>query len=233
MLYVPLIRGLARPRAPRRSGGRWRVRVYARQIAARSSTAPCTVSGISGPVDIVRDRDAITARLRGHEARHVLRARLRARAGSAVADGVSAPRRPRPAVRDLRRRDASRRIGFSARSAPAAPRGRRGTRCRLTRRTAGRRATSPASTRSSPRITAGSCRWSSRCSDSSPSRGPVPTCSSWVKMMAWDLSKNYSLELLRHDLAADRRRRTGRAELLPPVPGRRADDPQRRATCPG
>lgn len=39
----------------------------------------------------------------------------------------------------------------------------------------------------------------------------------WVKMMAWDLSANYSLELMRHDLAAavgaERM-----AELLPPYP---------------
>jgi len=39
----------------------------------------------------------------------------------------------------------------------------------------------------------------------------------WVKMMAWDLSANYSLELMRHDIAAkigDARM----AELLPPYP---------------
>src|SRR5262245_52107081 len=39
----------------------------------------------------------------------------------------------------------------------------------------------------------------------------------WVKMMAWDLSANYSYELMRHDLAA----RVGAArmaELLPPYP---------------
>lgn len=39
----------------------------------------------------------------------------------------------------------------------------------------------------------------------------------WVKMMAWDLSENYSFELLRHDLLA----RVGperMAELLPPYP---------------
>ncbi len=39
----------------------------------------------------------------------------------------------------------------------------------------------------------------------------------WVKMMAWDLSANYSLELMRHDLAAS----VGAArmeELLPPYP---------------
>jgi penicillin G amidase len=39
----------------------------------------------------------------------------------------------------------------------------------------------------------------------------------WVKMMAWDLSANYTLELMRHDIAA----RVGverMAELLPPYP---------------
>jgi penicillin amidase len=44
-----------------------------------------------------------------------------------------------------------------------------------------------------------------------------PDVLAWVKMMAWDLSKNYSLELLRHDLVqkvgADRT-----ADLLPPYP---------------
>ncbi len=44
-----------------------------------------------------------------------------------------------------------------------------------------------------------------------------PDVLAWVKMMAWDLSKNYSLELLRHDLlqrvGADKT-----AELLPPYP---------------
>src|SRR5262249_1805937 len=39
----------------------------------------------------------------------------------------------------------------------------------------------------------------------------------WVKMMAWDLSGNYRLELLRHDLIA--RVGAGRtASLLPPYP---------------
>ena len=59
----------------------------------------------------------------------------------------------------------------------------------------------------------------------------------WVKMMAWDLSANYSLELLRHDLAA----RSGAdrmAELLPPYPGdglassSRAAPPRRRRARP-
>src|SRR5471032_3208201 len=39
----------------------------------------------------------------------------------------------------------------------------------------------------------------------------------WVKMIAWDLSANYSFELLRHDLvAADGAERM--AELMPPYP---------------
>ena len=79
-----------------------------------------------------RRRDA---RLRGHEARHLLRARLRARAGSPLADGISAPRRPRRGCPRSSAPRPSRRIGFFARSAPAAPRARRGTRSRLTRRT--------------------------------------------------------------------------------------------------
>lgn len=44
-----------------------------------------------------------------------------------------------------------------------------------------------------------------------------PDVLAWVKMMAWDLSKNYSLELLRHDVlqtvGADRT-----ADLFPPYP---------------
>jgi penicillin G amidase len=44
-----------------------------------------------------------------------------------------------------------------------------------------------------------------------------PDVLAWVKMMAWDLSKNYSLELLRHDLllrvGADKT-----ADLFPPYP---------------
>ncbi len=44
-----------------------------------------------------------------------------------------------------------------------------------------------------------------------------PDVLAWVKMMAWDLSANYSLELMRHDIEA----RVGPArlaELLPPYP---------------
>ena len=44
-----------------------------------------------------------------------------------------------------------------------------------------------------------------------------PDVIAWVKMMAWDLSANYSLELMRQDMAS----RVGRdrmAELLPPYP---------------
>jgi penicillin amidase len=39
----------------------------------------------------------------------------------------------------------------------------------------------------------------------------------WQKMMAWDLSANYSFELLRHDLAA-RVGDAGMADLMPPYP---------------
>jgi penicillin amidase len=39
----------------------------------------------------------------------------------------------------------------------------------------------------------------------------------WQKMMAWDLSANYSFELLRHDLAA-RVGAAGMADLMPPYP---------------
>ena len=48
----------------------------------------------------------------------------------------------------------------------------------------------------------------------------------WVKMMAWDLSANYTLELMRHDIAA----KVGAermAELLPPYPRRRLEHRRR------
>ena len=67
------------------------------------------------------------------------------------------------------------------------------------------------------RIAARRCRRSSRCCASSRSRGPARTCWCGSKMMAWDLSANYSFELLRHDLSA----RVGADrmhELLPPYP---------------
>ena len=88
------------------------------------------VAGISAPVDIVRDADASRTSSPSTKARRALRSRLRARAGSPVADGIPAPHRPRPAVGGLRRRRRCRRIGFCGRSASAAPRARRGTRCR-------------------------------------------------------------------------------------------------------
>ena len=45
------------------------------------------------------------------------------------------------------------------------------------------------------------CRRSSRCCVSSRSRGRGADVAVWVKMMAWDLSANYSFELLRDRLA--------------------------------
>ena len=40
----------------------------------------------------------------------------------------------------------------------------------------------------------------------------------WVKMMAWDLSTNYSFELLRARPRCARSARSGCAELMPPYP---------------
>ena len=67
-------------------------------------------------------------------------------------------------------------------------------------------------------IRAAGCRRNSRCSASSPSRGPAPDVLVWVKMMAWDLSANYSLELLRHDIAGARRARADCASCCRPIP---------------
>jgi penicillin amidase len=44
-----------------------------------------------------------------------------------------------------------------------------------------------------------------------------PDVMAWVKMMAWDLSANYSFELMRHDMLA-RVGAGGMADLLPPYP---------------
>ena len=48
----------------------------------------------------------------------------------------------------------------------------------------------------------------------------------WVKMMAWDLSANYSSELLQHDLL-ERVGPERTAQLLPPYPRRRPQYPER------
>ena len=140
-----------------------------------------------------------------------------------MADGVPAPHRPRPPVGDLRRRDAA--AGSVSAHRRLRPRRARGVgRRRRTGRSSRSTPTSPASTRSSPRITAPGCRRSSRCSASSRSRGPADDVVVWVKMMAWDLSGNYSFELLRHDLVARGRRRTdGGADAA--VSGRRPEHP--------
>ena len=50
----------------------------------------------------------------------------------------------------------------------------------------------------------------------------------WVKMMAWDLSANYTFELLRHDLVA-RRRRGAHGAADAAVPGGRPEHPVDRA----
>ena len=93
------------------------------------------VSGISGPVDIIRDRDAIThvfaaTRLDtfyglgyAHAQDRLWQMEFQRRVGHGRLSEVFGAAHRR------------RRIGFSARSARAAPRARPGTRCRLTRRT--------------------------------------------------------------------------------------------------
>ena len=88
----------------------------------RRSTGRPTVPGISAPIDIIRDADAIPHIFAADQGRRAVRPRLRARAGSPVADGVPAPHRLRPAVGDLRRGRRCRRIGFCAPSASAARR---------------------------------------------------------------------------------------------------------------
>ena len=90
-----------------------------------------------------------------------------------------------------------------------------GRHCRLTRKAAGERLRRRRERIHRARITARGCRRSSRCCASSPSRGAESDVLVWVKMMAWDLSANYSFELLRHDLVrtvgAERM-----AQLMPP-----------------
>ena len=181
--------------------------------------------GISAPVDIVRDADAIPHVFAATKARRALRPRLRARAGSPVADGVSAPHRPRPAVESSARRRC-RRIAFSARVGfGRAARSRVGRACRPTRRqqinayVAGVNAfiATHHGAQLPPEFTL--LRF-----EPEPWTGPDVLV--WVKMMAWDLSANYSFELLRHDLAAARRRRAdGAADAA--LPGRRPEHSQR------
>ena len=133
-----------------------------------------------------------------------------------MADGVPAAHRPRPAVGDLRRGDACRRIAFSARSASARaarsawdrlPRGRGR---QIDAYVAGVNAFIAAhhGRRLPPEFTL--LRF-----EPEPWTGPDVLV--WVKMMAWDLSANYSLELLRHDIAA-KVGPSACAELLPPYP---------------
>ena len=185
----------------------------------RRSTARSTVAGLSAPVDIIRDADAIPHIFAATKARRAVRPRLRARAGSAVADGVPAADRPRPAVRGLRRGDAA------AGSLPAHGRLRprraeRLGRRRRTGRSSRSTPTSPASTRSSRRITAAALPPEFTLLRFEPEPWSGVDVIVWVKMMAWDLSANYSFELLRHDLVravgAERM-----AQLMPPYPRRR------------
>ena len=160
--------------AARRRRARWRVRV-SQTFAARSGR-----HADGGRHFRARRHRARRRRdhpyLRINEARRVLRPWLRTRPGPPLADGVSAPRRPRTAVRDLRRGDHFHRsISQDARHRTRGPGGL--GRAAARRASRARTPTSPASTPSSPRITAAACRRNSRSCGSSPSRGADPT--SW------------------------------------------------------
>ena len=182
-----------------------------------TSTAPSTVAGLSAPVDIVRDADAIPHIFASNEARRAVRPRLRPRPGSAVADGVPAADRPRPAVGDLRRRDPRRRIGFSAPSASAGRRARRWAAMPDVGEAAGRR-----------------LRGRRQRVHRHPSRRALPPEFTllrfepepwtpvdvvvWVKMMAWDLSAQLLVRAAASRPAAARSARRGWPQLMPPYP---------------
>ena len=161
------------------------------------------------------------AHLRGDRAGRAVRPRLRARAGSALADGVPAPHRPRPPVGDFRRRHRSPGSLPSHRRLRPRRADRLGRRCRHGRRqqvnayVAGVNAfiATHQGARLPPEFTL--LRF-----EPEPWSGVDVIV--WVKMMAWDLSANYSFELLRDDLvravgvermaAADAAVRRGRPE---------------------
>ncbi len=120
------------------------------------------------------------------------------------------------ACRKCSARRRCRRIGFSAPSASAAPRARRGR-----RRPTGR------SSRSNAYVAGVNAFIATHHGAGLPPEftllrfEPEPWTGAdvlvWVKMMAWDLSANYSFELLRHDLiAAVGAERM--AQLMPPYP---------------
>ncbi len=142
-----------------------------------SSTATVSVQGISAPIEIVRDADAIPHVLRDDQGRRAVRTRVRARPGSAVADGVPASHRPRPPVGDLRRRhDSAGSLSAHRRLRPRRPQRVGGDTClgagagqRLRRR----RQRVHLHPSRQPR-----CRPSFRCCGSSPSRGADRTSSS-------------------------------------------------------
>ncbi len=130
------------------------------------------VSGISGPVDIIRDHDAIThvfasTRLDtffglgyAHAQDRLWQMEFQRRVGEGrLSEILGAP--TVATDRFLRTLGTGRAARSAWNALPAAT----------------STPTSRASTPSSPRITDASCRSSSRCSDSSPSRGAGPTCS--------------------------------------------------------
>ena len=138
--------------------------------------------------------------LRVEQARRAVRPRLRPRAGSAVADGVSAPHRTRPAVGDLRRRRRFRRTGFCARSGSAARRASAWDRLPEPAKAADRRVRRRRQRVPRRRITARALPPEFTLLRFEPEPWTGADVVVWEKMMAWDLSANYSFELLRHDI---------------------------------
>ena len=196
------------------------VSVFALYLLARRSLplldGTLAVAGISAPVDIVRDADAIphifasTKRdaLFGlgyvHAQDRLWQMEFQRRIGhgrlSEIFGAAAASAGPVPAHRWVRPRG-SRRVGSSARDS---------ARQQVNAYVAGVNAFIAAHSGSAlpPEFTL--LRF-----EPEPFTGPDVIV--WVKMMAWDLSANYTFELLRHDLAA----RVGSeraAQLMPPYP---------------
>ena len=214
------------PRHPRCSSLSRRSWRRTRTCGARcpSSTGPFQVAGISAPVDIVRDADAVP---------HIF--------ASTKLDASTASATPT-------RRIACGRWSFSAASAtagcPKSSARRRSPTDRFLRTVGFGRAAraawdAPAAGRDEPRSNAYVAGVNAFIATHHGSRLPPeftllrfepepwtgPDVLVWVKMMAWDLSANYSLELLRHDIAATRRRGSVRRAAAA-VPGRRTEHPR-------
>jgi penicillin amidase len=173
-----------------------------------------TVPGISAPIDIIPRRRRHSTHLCHDEGRRAVRTRLRARAGSPVADGVPAPHRLRPIVRNLRTRPHCRRTGFSGRwGSGAAAKAAWDRTPEWAKQQVNAYVSGVNAFLATHHGTALPLEFSLLRFE--PEAWSGPDVIVWVKMMAWDLSSNYALELLRYDLA----RTVGQdrmAQLMPP-----------------